>query len=278
VDENRDDKPLSSEELLRRAREGLGATSPSYEPGSAEAADSGAARSSTEPPPPDSVAGIEMEPVYEDEDEVAAVPTFETSSPPDAMESWPAPAVEPEPQNGWVSSGGPAPSPVKRTESPLRKLWRFRGIIIIAIIAGVALFSFLDKTKSVDEIAVGDCFNWPEDDVFFEIDPISCNATHDIEVYANIDLAAVDTSYSTVAAYPGDQEVYQAALDACLGDFEPYVGLPYDQSVLYIDAFTPTEEGWNEVDDRMVNCVLFQVNDDVSAIAPSSQSMRNAQR
>lgn len=275
MDENRDDQPLSSEELLKRAREGLGDSSLASER-ELPAAETYPAMTSSEPPDTSSAADIEMEPVYDDE---AAAPDYEPQLPPHESESWAPPTTEPEESSDWVSATrGPAPSPVKRSESPLRKIWRLRGIIIILVIAGIALFSFLDKTKNVDDIAVGDCFNWPEDDVFFEIDPISCNATHDIEVYANIDLAGVDSSYSTAAIYPGDQVVYEAALNACLGQFEPYVGMPYEDSVLYIDAFTPTEKGWNEVDDRVVNCVLFQVSPDGSAILPSSESLQHAER
>lgn len=273
MDENRDQRPLSSEELLKQARDGLGDSPYSSEQ---DTPVEEAHPSMTPQPEPSSAVDVEMEPMYEEE---VAPSDYEPHLPPDEPAYWPPPAPEPEESNDWTSAtGSPAPAPVPPRESALKKIWRARGIVIILIIAGIALFSFLDKTKNVDDIAVGDCFNWPEDDVFFEIDPISCDATHDIEVYANIDLAGVDPSYSTTAIYPGDQTVYQAALSACLDQFEPYVGMSYDASALYIDAFTPTEEGWNEADDRVVNCVLFQVSADASDILPSSQSMRNAQR
>jgi len=271
VDENGDKRPLSSEELLKQARDGLGDSKYAVEPDTPAEEDY---PSMTQQAEPSSVSDVEMEPVYEED---VAPSDYEPRLPPDEPTYWPPPAPEPDESNDRVSAAG-SPARVPPRQSALKKIWRARGIIIILIIAGIALFSFLDKTKKVDDIAVGDCFNWPEDDVFFEIDPIPCDATHDIEVYANIDLAGVDAGYSTTASYPGDQAVYQAALNACLDEFEPYVGMSYDASALYIDAFTPTEEGWNEGDDRVVNCVLFQVNADASEILPSSQSMRNAQR
>ena len=50
------------------------------------------------------------------------------------------------------------------------------------------------------------------------------------------------------------------------------------ESVLFMDAFTPTVEGWNEVDDRVVNCVVFEVNDSQTEIVKSTISLRNANR
>ena len=146
------------------------------------------------------------------------------------------------------------------------------------IVGGFALFSFFDTSKTVDDIAVGDCMNTPEDDVFFEIDPIDCAEPHDLEVFAVVDLSGVSSEFSLASPYPGDDAVYDAALDACYDRFEGYVGMPYEESVLYLDAFTPTFEGWTEVDDRVANCVLFEVNASQTEIVKSSQSLRNARR
>ena len=93
-----------------------------------------------------------------------------------------------------------------------------------------------------------------------------------------LDLSTLSSEFSTVAAYPGDDVVYEAAFNGCEARFESYVGKPYLESELYIDAFTPTLEGWNEVDDRVVNCVVFEVNADQTAMIKSSSSLRNAGR
>ena len=149
------------------------------------------------------------------------------------------------------------------------------------IVGGFALFSFFDSSKTVDEIAVGDCLDTPEDDVFdvfFEIDPINCTEAHDLEVFAIVDLSTVSSEFSLAAPYPGDDAVYDAALNACYDRFEGYVGMPYEESVLFMDAFTPTLEGWNEVEDRVANCVLFEVNASQTEIVKSTQSLRNAGR
>jgi len=268
VDENRDDQPLSSEELLRRAREGLGeggdtAEQPadfqieSYPPPVAdpepivepEPSDSYAA-----PPPPDS-------------------PVYDTPAQSDPS-TWAPPPAEPEDE--WrAATPGPAPTEVRKSGGGIMsKLW----IVVVLVIGGFALFSFLDGSKTVDEIAVGDCLNTPEDDVFFEIDPIDCAEPHDLEVFALIDLTSVSGEFSVGASYPGDDIVYDAAIQECWDPFERYVGIPYEDSVLFMDAFTPTLEGWQEVDDRIANCVLFEVNESQTEIIQSTSSLRNAAR
>ena len=149
---------------------------------------------------------------------------------------------------------------------------------MVLVVGGFALFSFLDGSKTVDEIAVGDCMNLPEDEIFYEFDPIECNEAHDLEVFALIDLSVLSNDFSMTASYPGDTVVYDAAYEACWDKFRPYVGVDYEESVLFMDAFTPTLEGWDEVDDRIVNCVVFEVNGDATEMVKSSMSLRNAGR
>lgn len=270
MDENQEDQPLSSEELLRRAREGLGsgeATPDKPADFSVESAPPPVAQPT--PPPPTSFDPPEVEPPPSFEPDP---PVFDTPAPSDPS-SWapPPPGSDAE----WPTPTGPAPTPTKRSgRGVFSKLW----IVVVLIVGGIAVFSFLDGSKTVDEIAVGDCLNTPEEDVFYEIDPIECTERHDLEVFALIDLSTLSPDFSTAAAYPGDDAVYEAAYDACWDEFEPYIGMPYEESVLYIDAFTPTFEGWSEVDDRIANCVVFEVNADQTEIIKSSQSLRNANR
>lgn len=280
VDENQEDQPLSSEELLRRARQGLGDSTSSEE----QPADF---KIESYPPPvadpdrvveedvtafdaPDSFGELRADtpPAFEPEPPVADTPRGDTSTwaPP------PADAGEPDWQ---AATPGPAPTEVRRSGGGIMsKLW----IVVVLVIGGIALFSFLDGSKTVDEIAVGDCLNTPEDDVFYEIDPIDCTEEHDLEVFALIDLSTVGSEFSLTASYPGDDAVYDAAINECWDEFERYVGVPYEDSVLFMDAFTPTLEGWNEVDDRIANCVLFEVNASQTEIVKSTFSLRNAGR
>lgn len=285
VDENREDQPLSSEELLRRAREGLGEgdSSPeqpadfqieSYPPPvtedpiiEPEVPDTFAA-----PPPPVDIPASPEPPTYE-------------STPDSDPSTWAPPAAEPDDAwqgaaeddgDAWrATTPGPAPDEVRKSGGGfMSKLW----IVVVLVVGGFALFSFLDGSKTVDEIAVGDCLNTPEDDVFFEIDPIDCTEPHDLEVFALVDLSSVSPDFAIAASYPGDELVYESAIDECYDEFERYVGIPYEDSVLYMDAFTPTLEGWQEVDDRIANCVLFEVNADQTDIVQSRTSLRGSGR
>ena len=97
-------------------------------------------------------------------------------------------------------------------------------------------------------------------------------------MFALLDLSVVSSDFSAAVAYPGDSAVSAAAFDACLDEFERFVGVPWDSSVLGMDAFTPTFEGWNEAGDRIINCVAFSLNDDLNDIVKSTTSLRNAGR
>ena len=281
MDENREDQPLSSEELLRRAREGLGESKPGEQPADFKI-------ESFPPPVADPERTFEPEvPAYDDADSFGDIvegtptppfepdpPVFDTAS--EGSESWAPPPVDGGTDDWRAETPGPAPTEVRRSGGGiLSKLW----IVVVLVIGGFALFSFLDGSKTVDEIAVGDCLNTPEQDIFFEIDPIDCSEEHDLEVFALVDLSTLGPEFSMSAPYPGDDVVIEAALAFCEGAaFEDYVGVPYLESAIYADAFTPTLEGWEEVDDRIANCVLFEVNASQTEIVKSTFSLRNANR
>ncbi len=267
VDENREDQPLSSEELLRRAREGLG---------DAETTPESPADFSVESYPPPVA---KPEPTIPPAMSEPEPPPIEAPSPSEPS-SWAPPPADPTPDPVWSAStpppSGPAPVPVKSSGGGglSSKLW----ILVVLVVAGFGLFSFLDSSKTVDDITIGDCFNLPDETEFYEVDPIDCTEDHEVEVFALIDLSVLSPQFSSVASYPGDDTVYEAAYEACWDEFEPYVGVPYEDSVLWMDAFTPTLEGWSEVDDRVVNCVVFEVNGDASEIVKTDKSLRNAGR
>jgi len=273
VDKDQGDQPLSSEELLRRAREGLGDSTSepppdfnieSYPPPVSEPeipTTPELAEVIEEPPPP---------PLYEPEPPIDVAPASDPSS-------WAPPSpVENDGGAQWTATApGPAPRPVRGGGGSIfSKLW----IVVVLVIGGIAMFSFFDTSKEVDDISVGDCLNIPEEDVFYEIDPIDCGEAHELEVFALIDLSTLSSEFSIAAPHPGDEAVTDAALDACYDEFEGYVGMPYEDSVLYLDVFTPTFEGWSEVDDRIANCLIFEVNASETEIVMSTGTLRNAGR
>jgi len=119
------------------------------------------------------------------------------------------------------------------------------------------------STETVDafDIEAGDCIVYPEEtdaeqstettDAPSEIETVSCDQAHDSEVYTVFDLPDGDV--------PGDDEVVAAADERCGADFEAFVGNSYENSVLDIEYFFPSEESWSFDNDREVACMVYHV-------------------
>lgn len=104
----------------------------------------------------------------------------------------------------------------------------------------------------VFSLQVGDCvFDSPESEVE-TLDAISCSEDHDLEVYALFDLPDGD--------FPGNAEVDIAAENGCLERFDAYVGIAYAESVYGFTYLTPLEDGWNNLGDREVVCLLGRID------------------
>ncbi|MFB2581762.1 septum formation family protein [Herbiconiux sp. P15] len=104
-------------------------------------------------------------------------------------------------------------------------------------------------------LAVGDCINDTSgDDVteVSEVPTVDCAAEHDLEVYAEFEIAGDE--------FPGDDAVTAEADEKCLAEFEPFVGIAYDSSIYGFTYFTPTEASWTEGDDRLVSCLIGDPN------------------
>lgn len=298
MDQNNEDQPLSSEEMLRRARSGLGDSPPTPPSEDDMKSSYDDMKSSYEDLEEELDFGIEPRVTEETEPEPPPRPRYEPPTPEPAepevtdtgvgswapprsdddagVGSWAPPPAEPD-QGAW---GGQLPTPGQPAKS--------RGnagkiVLLMLIVAGIglAVFSMVDRSKTVDEIAVGDCMNVPEGDEFSSIDPIDCNDPHEVEVFAIIDMSTVSSEYAIGTSYPGD-DVYFAALDECSADpFESYVGIPYaslaeSDTVLWVDAFTPTLEGWQEFDDREVQCVLIEFDLTTNEIVQNRGSYRGS--
>lgn len=121
------------------------------------------------------------------------------------------------------------------------------GIIGLALLAGAC------TGKSAFELAVGDCFDDP--DSFENVESVpekACAEPHDNEVYANLTM--------TGAEWPGQATVEEWADERCYAEFEAYVGIAYEESILDFGWLAPTERSWNEIDDRTVTCILYDAN------------------
>lgn len=114
------------------------------------------------------------------------------------------------------------------------------------------------------ELTVGTCVNDADvADFFWGLPVVDCDEPHDSEIYEIVDLPAGD--------YPGDDAVYALSDELCFDAFEPYVGLPYEESDLYFLFYSPDKRSWG-FDDRAVLCTLYDPD------GPIEGSVRDSRR
>jgi len=140
-----------------------------------------------------------------------------------------------------------------------------KRLIAGAVVAGVAIFAGVgafqddtvrDGTGAIVEggglgafvIRTGDCLNLPEESLVQSVEALPCSQSHDAEAYAVFDVAGT--------SYPGASVIDEAAIDGCLAAFHPFVGTSYELSQLELFWLEPTEESWNELDDREIVCMV----------------------
>ncbi len=112
-----------------------------------------------------------------------------------------------------------------------------------------------DTDLFLDELHLGDCFddsNYGTSEEFSgEIRRVECGSLHDAEVFALVTLPG-----EPGASYPGDDEIARLGDELCENEFATYVGIDYLDSMWEYEYYTPTQESWREVDDRLVICYL----------------------
>ncbi|TDK25321.1 hypothetical protein E2F48_08575 [Arthrobacter crusticola] len=124
-----------------------------------------------------------------------------------------------------------------------------------------------DKTGAVTEeletnpfsITTGDCIMDPGDGDIYELTVVPCTETHDLETYA--------VTYLPEGEYPGEDAVLEASDAFCLDEFERFIGLRYEESVLDMYTFYPTDQTWTWKGDREVICLAGEYE---GASAPGS--------
>ncbi len=99
-------------------------------------------------------------------------------------------------------------------------------------------------------IAVGDCLN--DGNVEGEVSTvptIACSEPHDSEAYASIIM--------NDGLYPGEDAIFAEADAGCLAEFNTFVGLSYEESVLNFSYYFPTVGSW-ESGDREILCLIYE--------------------
>jgi hypothetical protein len=138
------------------------------------------------------------------------------------------------------------------------------GASEVAQQAGEAIDRLTDE--SVFSMEVGLCFDDEEElpDEVSSVPDVDCGEPHDNEVFALLQYPG-DT-------FPGVDVMLDEANELCIGDFEAYVGLSYDESELDVYPFVPTEASWDN-DDREIVCALYALD-----LSKLTGSMRGAAR
>ena len=244
---NRDDG-LSSEELIRRARYGLDVEQ-SVDAPPAPAAPQADAPVVRQPIRPSAFPG--------EEPPAGAEEPYGIPSPhnPDADEPY-----------GYVP-----PPPSKPSSAGVFQ--RFGGWILIGVLAlGGFAWRALSDTKPVEDLTVGECINEPDDEIITSIKTVNCDELHDYEVFQ-----VVQVPYTSDAAYPGDESLFWEVLDICVGYFSGFVGMDYADSIYDINAIYPTQESWDEQNDREATCLIAQY-DSIGDILPVTGTLRDVRR
>lgn len=96
-------------------------------------------------------------------------------------------------------------------------------------------------------LKVGDCKMESPSGLIQDADVVPCAEPHDEEVYHEITMD--DGEYS--------EDAINTASEECIGDaYTQFVGVSYDQSTLEVYPITPTKDTWEQLDDRLVQCVI----------------------
>ncbi|WP_205820281.1 MULTISPECIES: DUF2510 domain-containing protein [unclassified Microbacterium] len=106
------------------------------------------------------------------------------------------------------------------------------------------------------ELEIGDCLpfvDYGDTGQIYELPVVPCDQPHTDEVYFIFDVDDEE--------FPGDDALGEAAWDGCAAQFDAYVGIAYEDSVLDFYTYQPTETSWARADDRAVQCILFSYED-----------------
>ncbi|KQQ65682.1 DUF2510 domain-containing protein [Microbacterium sp. Leaf320] len=102
----------------------------------------------------------------------------------------------------------------------------------------------------INDLEVGHCLPLVEwEDEVYDLPVVPCDQPHTDEVYFIFDAPDGD--------FPGDAELQTLATEGCDAAFEEFIGIPYADSVLDNYWFVPTETSWKRMDDRAIQCIVF---------------------
>lgn len=105
------------------------------------------------------------------------------------------------------------------------------------------------ESSNIDVFAlkVGDCKMSSSTGLIEAVDVVPCEEPHDEEVYYEFKMD--DGEFS--------EEAVDAASQECVGDaYTDFVGVIWDESTLDVYPITPTQDTWDQLNDRVIQCVI----------------------
>jgi hypothetical protein len=136
--------------------------------------------------------------------------------------------------------------------------------VAIVVVGWSFVRDLLESGTDVQSLEPGDCFLDFDGTEVSAVEVVDCGEPHQFEVFANVALPD--------GPYPGATEIGQVGYEACVDEFQPYVGIDSESSVWDVTTLVPLEDSWPE--DRTVNCLLVQLAGDESVPATVTGSAR----
>ncbi|MEE8601052.1 septum formation family protein [Euzebya tangerina] len=127
-------------------------------------------------------------------------------------------------------------------------------------------------TPSVVEFTIGECVNLPDGEEITDYDTVDCAEPHDAEVFALPQMPdGEDAPFNQTA-------VSEFASQRCQGDeFANYVGTDYESSAIWASSLTPSQDSWDNANDREIVCLLVgEPLEDGSGFAQLTGSKQNS--
>ncbi len=82
---------------------------------------------------------------------------------------------------------------------------------------------------------------------------VPCSQPHTYEVYYDFEITSPEFPAQ------GSDELMEIVSDGCLGDgFTDFVGVDYNSSTLGVMYLSPTQGSWDQSNDRLVTCMLYE--------------------
>ncbi|GAA5153946.1 septum formation family protein [Microbacterium pseudoresistens] len=96
-------------------------------------------------------------------------------------------------------------------------------------------------------LKVGDCKMEGDSGLIEDADVVPCDEPHDEEVY--YELTMDDGDY--------DEDAIDEASYECVGQaYTDFVGVAYEDSTLEVYPITPTQDTWEQMNDRVIQCII----------------------